>query len=75
MAAYSFKVQKFLDPKDNLARAQLFFLSYHLVDKQNGLKLYLKRKPGDSKESEPVEPEYTAEETAEAIEKSDGDLM
>ena len=56
ISALNFKVQVHIDPKDNIQRAQLYFLNYDLSEQENGAKIYTRLKqPAISPESKKTE--------------------
>ena len=44
ISALNFKLQVHVDPKDNIQRAQLYFLNYDLSELENGAKIYTRLK-------------------------------
>jgi hypothetical protein len=43
ISEFNFKIQAFIDPKENMNRAQMQFLQYGLKEQENGIKIYQKQ--------------------------------
>lgn len=69
----NFKLQVHIDPRNNIQRAQLYFLNYEVQETASGAKIYLRDPAVLEKEAQGDQ--ATGEEAAQEVEKGDGELM